>query len=256
MNALDTLLLVVFPYVAVVVLVLGTLYRRSRRGFTVTSLSSQFLEGRTLFWGSVPFHLGLLVLFFGHLLALLIPRALLAWNGEPLRLLILVELLLFTQLVLGIWIALGYRWGSSWAAADLAPYIRSLVMLAPETNAVFAMPWVIKLHVVGGFAILFMIPFSRLAHLVVAPLDYLVRPYQQVIWNWNPRTIRDPRTSWNPARPGPRELVLDGRSPGARTANATRLPPRAVDQLRRAATGDEKAGKAEKALAGRHDHEP
>lgn len=294
MNALDTLLLVVFPYVAVVVLVLGTLYRRSRRGFTVTSLSSQFLEGRTLFWGSVPFHLGLLVLFFGHLLALLIPRALLAWNGEPLRLLILegsalvfglttlaglgtlivrrftnpriravtdrmdvaVELLLFAQLVLGIWIALGYRWGSSWAAADLAPYIRSLVMLAPETNAVFAMPWVIKLHVVGGFAILFMIPFSRLAHLVVAPLDYLVRPYQQVIWNWNPRTIRDPRTSWNPARPGPRELVLDGRSSGARTANATRLPPRAVDQLRRTATGGEKAGKAEKALAGRHDHEP
>ena len=29
-------------------------------GFTVSALSSQFLESRSLFWGSVPFHFGLL----------------------------------------------------------------------------------------------------------------------------------------------------------------------------------------------------
>jgi nitrate reductase gamma subunit len=230
MNMLDTLLLVVFPYVAVVVFVVGFVYRYRERGFTVTTLSSQLLEGRALFWGTIPFHIGILCLFAGHLVALLLPQTVLAWNAQPLRLLLLeggalvfgittlvglvalmhrratnpriravttsmdtgVEILLLVQIVLGIWIALGYRWGSSWFAADLTPYLWSLVRLVPETGPAFAMPWVVKLHIVGGFAILFLIPFTRLAHVMVAPLHYLARPYQQFIWNWHPRGIRDP----------------------------------------------------------------
>ena len=45
MNAFDVVLLVVFPYVAAITFVLGTIYRRRQKGFTVSSLSSQFLEG-------------------------------------------------------------------------------------------------------------------------------------------------------------------------------------------------------------------
>ena len=30
------------------------------KGFQVSSLSSQFLEGKQLFWGSLPFHVGIL----------------------------------------------------------------------------------------------------------------------------------------------------------------------------------------------------
>jgi nitrate reductase gamma subunit len=114
---------------------------------------------------------------------------------------IVIEALLLAQVVLGLWIALGYRWGSSWFAADLTPYLWSLVRLSPETGAVFALPWVVKLHIVGAFAILLMVPFTRLMHFLVAPLHYIPRPYQQVIWNWNRRTIRDPRTAWSDARP-------------------------------------------------------
>ncbi len=239
MNALNTFLFVAFPYAAVLVLVLGTYARYRHEGFTVSSLSSQFLEGRKLFWGSVPFHIGILVVFFGHLAAFLVPRATLAWNAVPVRLIILetsafifgitvfiglvnlmyrrftdariravttrmdvlIEFLLLAQVVLGLWIALGFRWGSSWFAADLTPYLWSLVKLSPETGAVFALPWVIKLHIVGAFAILLMIPFTRLIHFVVAPLNYVWRPYQQVIWNWNRKTIRDPNTAWSDARP-------------------------------------------------------
>ena len=236
MNRLDTFLLVVFPYVAVAIFVIGSLYRYRRRGFTVSSLSSQFLEGRMLFWGTIPFHIGILALFFGHLFAFLLPETLLAWNNRPFRLILLegaalvfglatliglaalvyrrftqpriravttrmdvgIELLLLAQIVLGVWIALRYRWGSSWFASDLSPYLMSLVKLSPETEAVFALPWLIKLHVVGGFAVLFMIPFTRLMHLLVAPLNYLVRPYQQVVWNWDRTKIRDPGTGWIP----------------------------------------------------------
>jgi nitrate reductase gamma subunit len=239
MNALNTFLFVAFPYAAVIVFLVGVIYRYRQRGFTVSSLSSQFLEGKRLFWGSVPFHIGILVVFLGHLIVFVLPEPTLAWNSDPLRLLILegtgfvfglslliglaalmyrrltsarvravttpmdigIELLLLAQVVLGCWIALGYRWGSSWFAADLSPYLWSLVRLSPETGAVFALPWVIKLHIVGAFAIVLMVPFTRLVHFVVAPLHYITRPYQQVIWNWDPKTIRDPRTSWTKARP-------------------------------------------------------
>ena len=239
MNTLNTFLFVAFPYVALIVFVGGVTYRYRRRGFTISSLSSQFLEGKTLFWGSIPFHIGVLAVFLGHLIAFLLPEPTLAWNSDPVRLIVLevtafvfglnmlvgltalmwrrvtkprvravttpmdiaIELLLLAQVVLGVWIALGYRWGSSWFAADLSPYLWSLLKLSPETAAVFALPWVIKLHIVGAFAILFMVPFTRLVHFMVAPLHYLVRPYQQVIWNWNPKTIRDPNSPWTKARP-------------------------------------------------------
>lgn len=239
MNALDTLLLVVFPYVAVIVFLAGTVYRHRQKGFTVSSLSSQFLEGSSLFWGTILFHIGILGLFLGHLVAFLIPEAILAWNSQPLRLVALeatgavfgiatlaglvllilrrltnsriravttrmdvaVELILLIQIVLGVWIAVGYRWGSSWFASTLAPYLWSLVRLSPEAEAVFAMPWVVKLHVAGAFLILFMVPFSRLVHFIVAPFHYIVRPYQVVIWNWDRTTIRDPSTAWSVARP-------------------------------------------------------
>lgn len=239
MNLLNNILFVVFPYVAIVVFVVGLAYRYTRRSFTISSLSSQFLEGRQLFWGSVPFHIGLLVLFLGHLIAFLLPQAMLAWNRLPVRLLVLevsglvfgitvllglvslmyrrltnarvravttrtdifIELLLLAQVVLGVWVALGFRWGSTWFAADLSPYLWSIVLLAPETAAVFAMPWIVKLHITGAFLILFAIPFTRLAHVIVAPLHYIVRPYQQVIWNWNRKTIRDPSAPWSQAPP-------------------------------------------------------
>ncbi len=239
MNALNTFLFVAFPYAAIVVFIVGVTYRYRQKGFTVSSLSSQFLEGKKLFWGTIPFHIGILVVFFGHLTAFLLPRATLAWNSIPVRLIVLevtaftfglsmliglaalmvrrftnpriravttkadiaIELLLLAQVVFGCWIALGFRWGASWFAADLSPYLWSLVKLTPETPAVFALPWVIKLHIVGAFAILFMVPFTRLVHFVVAPLHYIVRPYQLVMWNWDRRAIRDPSTPWSKARP-------------------------------------------------------
>ena len=43
-----------------------------------------------------------------------------------------LELLLLAQVVLGCWIALGFRWGSSWFAADLTPYLWSLVDAHPR----------------------------------------------------------------------------------------------------------------------------
>jgi len=70
---LDLLLLVVLPYAAIVVCVVGTIERYRRHSFSVTSLSSQFFENRRHFWGIMPFHLGILAVLAAHVAWFLFP---------------------------------------------------------------------------------------------------------------------------------------------------------------------------------------
>lgn len=232
-------LLIGLPYIALFVFLIGTIWRYRSTRFKYSSLSSQFLEGRQLFWGSVPFHMGMLFLFFGHLTAFLIPRGVLLWNGHPVRLIILevtaflfgiavliglanlifrrltvarvaivtsamdyaILSLLLLQVFTGLWVAYSFRWGSSWFASVLTPYLWSIFTLKPDITAVAAMPWVIRLHIVGAYLLVLLIPFSRLVHILVVPLDYIWRPYQQVIWYWSRKEIRSPRTQWSMKQP-------------------------------------------------------
>ncbi len=61
------------PYIALVVLILGSIARYDRDPYTWKSSSSQILQRRLLTWGSILFHGGVLVVFFGHLFGLLLP---------------------------------------------------------------------------------------------------------------------------------------------------------------------------------------
>ncbi len=63
------------------------------------------------------------------------------------------------------------------------PWLVSLVTLEPRIEHVTALPWVVKLHMLGGFVIVALFPFTRLVHVVTVPITYLWRPYQVVIWN-------------------------------------------------------------------------
>lgn len=227
-GMLDYFLFSIFPYLTVAIFLIGSIYRYKKRGFQVSSLSSEFLERKKLFWGSQPFHWGLMVLFFGHLIAFLFPKALLAWNGEPVRLIILeissfvfglsaliglillikrrleskmivvstnkMDMLVYTVLIVqfisGLGIAYFERWGSSWFASVLTPYLRSVFAFNPEIGAVSEMPWIIQIHIFSAFFIVAIIPFTRFVHFLVAPIDYIWRKYQLVIWNWNKDKIR------------------------------------------------------------------
>lgn len=239
MNALNNFLFIGLPYIAIAIFLVGSIYRYKNAGYKFSSLSSQFLEGTQGFWSVVPFHFGILILFFGHLTIFLFPDQILMLNSSPLRLIlhegiaftfgisvfvglvgllirrlfnprvsmvttrmdIAIEVLLLTQVVLGCWIALGYRWGSSWFASDLTPYLWSIVKFNPQIEAVSALPIVIKLHIVGAFIIVLMIPFTRLVHFLVAPVSYIWRPYQVVMWYWDKKRIRQPQTPWEVNRP-------------------------------------------------------
>lgn len=63
----------IFPYIALGVGIMGTIARYDRDPFTWKTSSSQLLRRRQLFWGSILFHVGVLVVFFGHLIGLLTP---------------------------------------------------------------------------------------------------------------------------------------------------------------------------------------
>src|SRR5271157_3463411 len=99
----DTFWFVILPYISLGIGVTVTLYRSITRPFSVSSLSSQLLENRKLYWGSVPFHYGITLVLLAHLAALVLPKPLQTWNSVPIRL----YLLELTGLALGIWALAG-----------------------------------------------------------------------------------------------------------------------------------------------------
>jgi len=63
----------VLPYLALAVLIVGSIARYERDPFTWKSSSSQLLRRKQLVWGSILFHVGILIVFFGHLVGMLTP---------------------------------------------------------------------------------------------------------------------------------------------------------------------------------------
>ncbi len=226
----DYLLFSVYPYIAIAIELIVSIWRFLIRRHEFSSLSSEFLESKELFWGSVPWHYGILFVLLGHLVAFLFPAEILAWNSMPVRLLILevtaltfgllalvgivlllirratnarirvvtskmdvaILLILFVQVASGVGIALTMRWGSSWYASVLVPYLRSLFVLNPNVALVADMPLLVKVHILSAFTIVLLLPFTRLVHFLVMPINYLWRSYQLVIWNWDRKNIRRP----------------------------------------------------------------
>jgi nitrate reductase gamma subunit len=215
----NTLFFLIFPYISIALCVGVTIYRAVFRPFSISSLSSQLLERKQLFWGSLSFHWGINLVLLGHLGALFLPRGLILWNAVPIRLYLLEA----TGLILGVWATAGmvillyrrltdarirvvtnpmdlvilgllltsgitgiltatlYRFGSYWFTGIFTPYLRGLLSFQPDIALVAPLPWIIKLHVISFFVMLAVFPFSRLVHIVTFPLEYLVRPWQIVI---------------------------------------------------------------------------
>ena len=72
---INTLLFAIFPYMAIAIAIIVTCLRYFNYRFTYSSLSSQFLESKQLFWGSVSWHYGILAILTAHLIGFLMPRS-------------------------------------------------------------------------------------------------------------------------------------------------------------------------------------
>ena len=227
-NILDTFFFSMFPYIIIFTFLLVTIQRYRAKAYTFSSLSSQFLENKQHFWAMIPFHYGIIAVLAAHFVWFLVPDTVLWWNRVPARLYVM-EIAMFIfglmtligliniiirrqtnsmakvvtskadwwvlgfltiQVVTGLYIAYFYRWGSSWFAASLTPYLWSVIKLSPDLTYISAMPFMVKAHIVSAYSIILLFPFTRLVHALVVPNPYLWRKPQVVRWYWNRKKIR------------------------------------------------------------------
>ncbi|TNE61376.1 MAG: respiratory nitrate reductase subunit gamma [Sphingomonadales bacterium] len=227
-SYINNLFFGVYPYIALVVLAIGSIIRFDREPYSWRAGSSQLLRRKQLIWGSVLFHVGILVIFFGHLIGLLTPIAIfdamgishgakqvlamvaggiagvIAFIGATLLIHRrffdprvraassfsdnMIILILWVQLALGlatIPLSASHLDGGemvkfmTWAQgiftfrADAASYVS-------DSHIIF------KIHLFLGLTILLLFPFTRLVHMLSAPVRYLWRGGYQIV-----RTRRD-----------------------------------------------------------------
>ncbi|MCX3059535.1 respiratory nitrate reductase subunit gamma [Streptomyces beihaiensis] len=217
---MDLMLWGVLPYVVLVLLV-GGLVRRGRHDrFGITTHSSQLHEARLLRIGSPLFHFGMVLVVLGHVVGLLVPRALTDAIGvrdhtyhliavstgsvagvaavagigvlvyrrlsvpgvrrATLRSDPLMYTLLLGAMLLGLTATV---LNSAGAAGDynyregVSVWFRSLFTLRPDYGLMADAPLAFKLHILLGFALIALVPYCRLIHMVTAPVQYLFRPY-------------------------------------------------------------------------------
>lgn len=245
---MQTFFFVAFPYIALILAVGVGLYRYFARRFTYSSLSSELVEKKYLFWGSVSWHYGITLILLAHLLVALLPAPSRLVLGNHTRLVVLeltgiglglyclfgivaliarrlpnksaarsvtspmdwiLLLALGYQAFSGVGIAMFERWGAAWYLNTAVPWLWSLAILHPNAATVTGLPFFIQTHFINGFLVILLFPFTRLVHVVSLPLEYLWRPYQVVIWNRDPRRKQLPCPCQASAVPAPAPPPLE-----------------------------------------------
>ncbi|HVZ02959.1 MAG TPA: respiratory nitrate reductase subunit gamma [Dongiaceae bacterium] len=220
---LNTILYGIYPYIALAVLALGSIVRYDREPYTWRSGSSQLLRRKQLVWGSVLFHVGVLVIFAGHFVGLLTPivvfealhvshqakqllamiaggvAGVMALAGATLlihrRLFdsrirktssfsdIAILLLLYAQLWLGVFtIPVSAQHLDGGEMVKFMTWAQGIFTLQPgAANLIADAHPIFKLHLFLGLTILLLFPFTRLVHMLSAPVRYIWRPGYQVV---------------------------------------------------------------------------
>ena len=220
---LNHMLFGIYPYIALAVLALGSVVRYDREPYSWRSGSSQLLRRKQLMWGSVLFHAGVLVIFFGHLGGFLTPIALfdalgiphsskqilaivagglagiLSFAGATLLLHrrlfdprirntssfsdIMILVLLWLQLVLGLGtipVSMDHLDGHE--MVKFMTWAQGIFTFQGDASSYVADAHIIfKTHLVLGLTILLLFPFTRLVHMLSAPVRYVWRPGYQVV---------------------------------------------------------------------------
>ena len=73
-NYINQFFFGIYPYIAITVFFVGSLLRYDRDQYTWKASSSQMLSKKDMRLGSNLFHIGIIALFFGHLMGLLTPH--------------------------------------------------------------------------------------------------------------------------------------------------------------------------------------
>ena len=111
---------------------------------------------------------------------------------------------LASAVVLGVsasWFASGLFGEGHNYREDVSVWARSILMFQPQPEHMAAAPLIFQLHVVAGLLLFRVWPFTRLVHVLSAPLQYVVRPYV-VYRTKTPHSTgsRAARRGWEPSR--------------------------------------------------------
>jgi nitrate reductase gamma subunit len=195
-----------WPYLtsALLLVVIPVRYLRTRRN--ITGIDAKIPQTKPAFRRSMIWRSSLAASLLFHLLVLAFPAAILSWNRSPVRLYVVEFLALGTGLLAlascyrllwvhlqgstaaitfdvcdtiffallslvllsGCLIVVLHRWGSSWAALTLSPYVISLLRGRPASVLVTQMPFLVRLHVFSAFAAVAAFPLTQLAARAVA----------------------------------------------------------------------------------------
>lgn len=212
----------IYPYLAIAIMVMGTILRYDQDPYSWKAGSSQLLRSRGMRTGSNLFHVGIILLFFGHLVGLLTPEPVyhlfmtaaakqmmamvaggifgsICFIGMTVLIVrrltdpriratssfadIMILLVLYVQLILGlatIPASAQHPDGSSMIA--LANWAQHIVTFRTgAADFVLHEPMIFKLHIVLGLTIFVLFPFTRLVHVLSAPVKYLFRSGYQVV---------------------------------------------------------------------------
>lgn len=217
------LLFGIYPYIALAVLAVGSVIRYDREPYSWRAGSSQLLRRKQLIVGSVLFHLGVLMIFAGHMVGLLTPitvfDALGISHGVKQLLAIvaggfagvlgivgatllihrrffdpriraassfadnMIILLLWAQLALGLaTIPLSMQHLDGHEMVKFMNWAQGIFTFrAGAADQITDVALVFKLHLFMGLTILFLFPFTRLVHMLSAPVRYVWRPGYQVV---------------------------------------------------------------------------
>lgn len=222
-ETFNTIIFGYYPYVALVILALGSIIRYDKDPYTWKAGSSQLLRRKQLVVGSVLFHVGVLAIFAGHLVGLLTPlwfwelvgvshtakqlTAIIAGGGAGVlgiigaTLLIhrrffdprvransafadnLIIAILWVQLALGlstIFVSVKHLDGHE--MVQLMSWAQGIFTFNPAAAGFVAEASIIfKLHIFLGLTIFVLFPFTRLVHMLSAPVRYMWRPGYQIV---------------------------------------------------------------------------
>lgn len=205
------------PYIAFIFLVFGTLLRFFFFERTWTTKSSEFLEKKQLKIAAPLFHFGLLLVIGGHIVGVLIPKAVTASMGIDDHLyhegalymgavagiiLILGFLLLFKRRFtvanlkantstmdkwLYFFLALAIASGMTGTLMNasgmfdyritIAPWFRGVLAMSPDPSLMTNIPIIFKLHMFAWMIVAIIFPFTRLVHCLSVPFNYLSRAF-------------------------------------------------------------------------------
>lgn len=212
MDRVYELIFTVFPYVCLVTFIVGHSYRYITDRYAWNAHSSQILDKKSLFWGAVLFHVGIILTFAGHAGGLLVPQkyydlfgidsqmhlAIAHWAGK------VVGIAAFVGAVLLLWRRLSNKrvraagtlndmitlgaltlvistgiynvfFGRYNVLYSVAPWIRGIVFFSPDPELMRPVPLSFKIHVTAAWALLGFSPFSRLVHIWSVPVFYFFR---------------------------------------------------------------------------------